>query len=110
MTALILYGASDDLIEAEGLISDEFNPPYDKPAALTVRVDDSAYVVARVEYDEHGEWRIRDVISNAPTTTLRARGEDEPDDEHGCPGYSDKLVIDMGDIEARRVNISVEAV
>lgn len=113
MTDLIIYGASDDLIETEGLISEELNPPYDKPAVVSVMVDDASYVSLRMEYDPDGtgEWRIQPTALGSLVSIVRAPGEDDGPvrhDEHGCPSYSDKAVIDMQGIEARRVNVRVE--
>ena len=107
---LIIYGASDDLIESEGLISDEWNV-YNQPVTVTVRADDTAFTVLRMEYDPDGtgEWRIQPAVLGGLVTIVRALGEDASADEHGCPGYSDKAVIDMLGIEPHRVNISVVA-
>lgn len=111
MADLIIYGASDDLIEIAGVVSDELNPPYGKPAVVIVKVDDTVWTNVPIEYDPDGsgEWRIQPVAGtpDAPVTFVAARGEDAGDDEHGCPGYSDKVVIDMGYIEARRIDVSV---
>lgn len=108
-TELFVYGGSDDLIEVKGLLSDEFSPEYGKPALVTVMVDDAAYAHLHVEYDpdESGEWRIQPQASGDLVSVVAARGEDEGDDEHRCPGYSDKAVVDMAGIDARRVTIRV---
>lgn len=106
MTDLIIYGASDDLIEVEGVVRDEFYPPYDKPAVLTVKVDDATHAMVRVEYDDTGTWRLR---TSAPGATfISARGDHAADDADGCPGYSDKVILDMTGIEARRIALSVD--
>lgn len=109
---LVIYGASDDLIEIDGAIYEELSPPsYGKPAILTVRVDDAAFVSLRVEYDPDGsgEWRIEatQMFGGTPAI-IPARGEDEGDDEDGCPGYSDKAVIFLGSIEARRIDLAID--
>lgn len=111
MTDLIVYGASDDLVEIEGLVRDELNPPYGKPAILTVKVDDAVHLRLHIDYDpdETGEWRIQPTSLGDLVTIIPARGEDEGDDEDGCPGYSDKAVVHMGEIEARRVNVKIKA-
>lgn len=108
-TDLIIYGASDDLIETEGLIRDELNAPYGKPGVVVVLVDDTAYASVRIEYDPDGtgEWRIQPTSLGSLVTVIPARGEDKGNDEHNCPGYSDKAVIDMRAIEARRISIRV---
>ena len=105
--ALIIYGASDDLIEVEGLLRDELNPPYGKPATVLVKVDDTIWAKVPIEYGDDGIWCIWPGAIFAPVEFVPARGDEEPDDEHGCPGYSDKVVIDMTGIEARRVNLTL---
>ena len=109
MSDLIIYGASDDLIEVEGALSDELNPPYGKPALVTIKVDDTVYTNLLVEYDpdDSGEWRVQPLAAGHLVTVIPARGEDEGDDEHGCPGYSDKAIVSMESIESRRINVSV---
>jgi hypothetical protein len=111
MSDLIIYGASDDLIEVEGALYEELNPPYGKPAVVMVMVDDATYASLHVEYDPDGtgEWRIQPTSLGALVSIISARGEDAERDEHGCPGYSDKAVIDMQGIESRRINLRVSA-
>lgn len=96
---LHIYGASDDLIELEGALRDELNPPYNKPAYLDV-VDEAGRVLAHVkaEYDPDGSgcWRLTAAATLAGEITHHpARGEDaEPrEDEHGCPNYSDMVTV-----------------
>jgi hypothetical protein len=110
MTDLIIYGASDDLIEVEGALRDELNPPYDKPAIVTVKVDDEVYVRLHVEYDPDGtgEWRIQPTAPGDLVTIVPARGEDDGQrDEHGCPGYSDKAVLSVP--ESAKVRVKCKA-
>ena len=111
MDALYIYGASDDLIEVGGIVRDEFTA-YDTPAIVTVRTDDAVHARVHIEYDPDGtgEWRIQPTTLGVLVGVIPARGEDEGDDENGCPGYSDKAVVDMGGIEARRISVSVKAV
>jgi hypothetical protein len=108
MADIIIYGASDDLIEIEGVVRDELNPPYGKPAVVTIKVDDIVWAKVPIEYDSDGVWRIQPTAIYAPVAFVAARGENEGEDEHGCPGYSDKVVIDMGAIETRRINVALE--
>lgn len=113
MSNLIISGASDDLVEIDGLISDEFNVY--RPAVVTVKVDDAVFIVVAAEYDRDNddEWRI-EVAGNFPSALvswMKAIGEDNTDvrrDADGVASYSDKLVIHMGDVEARRVNVTCE--
>lgn len=110
MSDLIIYGASDDLIEIGGMLSDELNPPYNEPAVVTVKVDDAVYTRLHAEYDPDGtgEWRIRPSASDGTVTVIPARGEDNGSDADDCPGYSDKALVRMESIEARRVNVSIK--
>lgn len=115
MSELIIYGASDDLIEVCGLLNDELDPPYDQPALVTVRVDDAVFTQLLIEYDPDGtgEWRIQPTSLGTLVRVVPAPGEDDgpvAHDEDGCPAYSDKAVVDMLGIEARRVTVSVKAV
>lgn len=111
MSDLIIYGASDDLIEIEGELSGELNPPYGKPALVTVKVDDTIYTRLVMEYDPDGtgEWRIQPTSPGVLVTIVPARGEDKGNDEHRCPGYSDKAVINVAGIEGRRISVTAEA-
>ena len=107
---LYIYGASDDLIEVEGSIIEEFNPPYNKPARLVISVDGATYASLRIEYDpdDTGEWRISSDTASAPVSISAARGEDEGEDEHGCPGYSDLATVRLDDIGDRRIEMRIE--
>jgi len=108
MSELVIYGGSDDLIETQGAVCDEWNH-YSGPANVTVLVDDAVYTRLVMEYDPDGsgEWRVQPTSLGSLVTVVKARGEDEGDDDDGCPGYSDKAVVDLGAIEARRVNVRV---
>lgn len=94
---LYIYGASDDLIETEGALREEFNPPYGKPAFIHVKEKGwGTLCVLRVEFDPDGsgEWRITPEIGDGWVTIIEARHEDDGQyDEHGCPSYSDKAVV-----------------
>jgi len=86
-----LFGASDDLIELEGDITEEFT---------AIRDDEKGFVgfsngtVLRIHYNDDGIWEIRQVAGPKAEIT-QASGEDDGDtDEHGCPTYSDKAIID----------------
>ncbi|WP_418060778.1 hypothetical protein [Pimelobacter simplex] len=111
MGNLIISGASDDLIEIDGLIADEFNVY--GPATVTIKVDDAVHLIATAEYDDDGQWSI-EVAGNFPAATVswtKAPGEDYPDQRIGgyrIPAYSDVLIVHMGDIEARRIDVTCE--
>ncbi len=87
----IVYGASDDLIEVEGAIREEFNPNYsdDGPTYLGF----SNGVVLKVEYDDEGTWAIAPRAGHSLVEVVFARGEEQAADKDGCPGYSDKAII-----------------
>jgi len=82
-----IYGASDDLIEVEGDISEEFNPGDDDASILAL----SDGTVLRVRYDGDGCWRVeRMVTGSAAYTHESAEG---PDTDR----YSDVATLE-GDI------------
>jgi hypothetical protein len=110
MAYLVIYGASDDLIEFEGVVRDELPAPFGERARVVVKVDGAKWATIPIEYDDSGEWRIEHEEIDQPYIFSAARGDGEPDDEHGCPGYSDKVVIDMGDVSACQITYKVKAV
>lgn len=85
-----IRGASDDLIEVEGDITEEFNPPYDSG-------DDPSYLafgegtVLSVTYDKHGMWRIHRV--NEGSASFSKVEGDDPD-----KNYSDVVTLE-GDLK-----------
>lgn len=93
MPQLHLYGAGDDLIEIAGDLDEEFNPNLDSRNRTWVAVSDGTLV--RFELAGEG-WEARVVTADPHTTVqvIQARGDGEPDDEYGCPGYSDRVTID----------------
>lgn len=111
MSALYVYGASDDLVEVEGLVREEFGCYDAGRLVLSIKVDDALYAQLRIEYDpdDTGEWRIRSTWPGSSVVAIaRATGDDGKRDEHGCPDYSDKATVLMGDIEARRVSLQLD--
>jgi hypothetical protein len=58
MAGVTVYGASDDLIEVEGLITEEFNPPYGSDEDSVNYLGFSDGTVIAVVYDKDGFWRI----------------------------------------------------
>jgi hypothetical protein len=91
MSTVTVYGASDDLIEVEGVVSEEFNPPLshetdeDHPSYLAF----SDGTVLRVHYDSDGVWRIVRV----------ARGDSRFEKfEPVGDEYTDRVTLHDGDI------------
>jgi hypothetical protein len=87
-----IYGASDDLIEIDGAISEEFNPG-DEPSYLGF----SNGVVLKVTYDDEGIWRIQPRANAHLVTIDFALGADADRRDDGSSGYSDRATIG-GDI------------
>lgn len=112
-----IYGGSDDLIELVGDVYDEYDHhglTEAEPALIDVELADGPVVRLKAWYgalpgdDSDGGWCIR--IDEITTTTgwasqhdvdlddlvhhHAARGEDEKDDVHGCPGYSEMVHVD----------------
>lgn len=102
----VVYGASDDLLEFRGPITDEL----DCWDAGVQRLTFSTGVVLEVELGpDEPLWAVR-VVSAAGQPTgvelvpARERADEGPrpdgpandgDDEDGCPSYSDKAVLDL---------------
>jgi len=89
-----IYGASDDLIEVEGDISEEANH-YD---ATRVIIKASDGTQARITYD--GEWKISVEVEGEKYLNLIHSVGDESEhiyeDAKGCSSYSDVLLLDDG--------------
>ena len=57
-----IYGASDDLIEIEGVITDEFNYYNDDDEAYLAFSDGT---LLSVEYDKDGIWRLKRLVAGS---------------------------------------------
>jgi hypothetical protein len=89
-----LYGASDDLVELQGDIDEEYDVA--GSASRGILVATSHGVLAQLRLERNSQWSIVILDPGPPGVTLElvpARGEDEGDDEFGCPGYSARLAI-----------------
>lgn len=98
-----IYGASDDLIEVEGDIEEEFTAPEEatspKRNGAFIAVSDGS--LFRITYGANGEgtWRITPVVKgSARCTKIEASGEDSRE-------YSDRVTLE-GDI--RWVAIAID--
>lgn len=60
---LKIYGSSDDRIEVEGDIDEEFGHYSDDPIFMAV----SDGTLLRIVYDEDGIWRITRIVAGAAT-------------------------------------------
>ena len=83
-----VYGASDDLIEVEGDVSEEFSAPRDERAVLGF----STGQVVGIQYDKDGCWRIHP-LGGSGIEIVHAGGPDAEEREDGTPGYSDVATI-----------------
>jgi hypothetical protein len=79
---ITIYGASDDLIEVEGDIREEFGHDGEHPALLAI----SDGTLLRVVHDAEGVWRISTVRKGSAAIT-HVPGQD--DREH-----TDKVTLD----------------
>lgn len=88
-----LYGASDDLIEIEGAISDEIGCYNDGPISFVA----SDGTKGKIKYD--GDWRIDYVGGEMVDKFIKSVGDEaehtEPDAK-GCSSYSDVLIFKPG--------------
>lgn len=95
MARVIVYGASDDLIEVEGDLYEEFGS-YDAEGDV-LKFSDGTRI--GVTYDQEGQWRLKllEVSLLTDATHIPSREEDEGHagrDEDGCPDYSDKVILE----------------
>ena len=88
--SVTVYGASDDLIEVDGDIVEEFT--YDQNQITEGNLlAFSDGTVLRVVYSRSGVWRITTVASGTATVTVTQAPEDDDDN------YSDRATVD-GDV------------
>lgn len=92
--SVTIYGASDDLIEVEGDIREEFSPNRDdKPTYLGF----SDGTLLRVSYD--GQWHITRLTEGAASYEHVAAFAEEGERDDGSPAYSDRVTLTgMGDL------------
>lgn len=91
MDEIVIYGASDDLIEIESTSfgAEEFNVMLDYPEdVVLLAISDGT--VLRVRYDEDGVWRFNPVVVGSATVT-NEQGYD--DDRH-----SDRVTLTGDDL------------
>lgn len=94
MADVTIYGASDDLIEIEGDLREEF---YALSASEGMSIAFGDGTILDIHYDDHGIWRInRGFAGSAAFEKEEALG-DEGDREDGRPAYSEivKLTGDL---------------
>ena len=79
MGELTIYGSSDDLIEIDGDITEEFSVPYDYNDAPTGYVAISDGTMLQYRYDNGGIWRFSLDTLGEGTVLSKAEGTSEPD-------------------------------
>lgn len=84
--SVTVYGASDDLIEVEGDIREEFSWLASDPTFLGF----SNGVVLRIAYSDSGHWRISPVAGAAHVLVEQCPEDDEDN-------YSDRATVE-GDV------------
>lgn len=89
--SVLVYGASDDLVELDGDVYEEFNCVSGK-----AKLAFSNGVLLKLKYD--GVWRITVLAGESLVAHFPSRGEDAGNDEEGVPGYSEKAYV-TGPIE-----------
>ena len=87
---ITIYGASDDLIEVEGDISEEFSSLGDDKNLLAF----SDGTLLEVTYTQAGIWRINTLTLCVGTTYEKDEATaDEGKREDGTPAYSDRVTL-----------------
>lgn len=80
--SITIYGASDDLIEIDGDISEEFTYADNNLLAF------SDGTILRIEYGYSGVWRISPVVRGAASLAIEQAPEGDDDN------YSDRATLD----------------
>lgn len=82
--SITIYGASDDLIEIDGSIREEF--PYNgHDGGALIAISDGTLL--RIQYTHDGVWRITPLVyGSAPYTKVEADGADSDN-------YSDRVTL-----------------
>lgn len=84
MGQIIITGASDDLIEIEGTIREEFSYSENSDGDLLAFSDGT---ILRVRYTDAGVWRITPVVNGTSPLAI----EQAPEDDES--NYSDQAVL-----------------
>lgn len=103
---ITIYGASDDLIEVEGDITEEFSPISDDDGYLLAFSDGT---VLRIKYDD--VWRITPVVRGQASLDIVQCNEDDDNE------YTDKATLDgvridwvvLGESIARNIHVPAVA-
>ena len=88
---VLIYGSSDDLVEVEGSVREEFNYPFDEEKPQFLAFSDGT--VLSVLYDNDGIWKIRQVAIGVAEYSKKEAVSSESDD------YSDKVTLKGGNIQ-----------
>lgn len=86
-----VYGASDDLIEVEGEIREEFSYSGDDERGDVLGFSDGTLL--SIEYGRAGIWRINLLASGALAYNKDEGYSDEGQREDGKPAYSDVVTL-----------------
>lgn len=81
---VVVYGASDDLIEVEGDVTEEFLPDKDEDSGTLLAFSNGT--VIRVSYSPAGVWRISPVAGAENVVVVQAPEDDEDN-------YSDRATV-----------------
>lgn len=87
-----VYGASDDLIEVEGDVSEEFTPKRAEQDNESNYLAFSNGVVLEIEYTRSGRWSIRPIKGGTRVTIEFSTDDDGTDEDRYA--YSDKATIE----------------
>lgn len=85
-----VYGVSDDLIEVEGDIREEFSNPEGKPGYFAF----SDGTILAIFYSNEGTWRIQ-VLSTGPNSNVTVKPAEQRQIEEGPDVYSDRARIEF---------------
>ena len=88
---IVIYGASDDLVEVDGSIIEEFFYPLDPEKPQFLAFSDGT--VLSILYDNDGIWKIRQVAIGKAQYSKKEVVSSDSDE------YSDKVTLKGGNIQ-----------
>jgi hypothetical protein len=87
MPELIISGASDDLVEIEGVLREEFDVPSSETINLLIVTPDANQAKVRVSYTRNGVWEIGYAPVDEDVSAPPGRIE--------VSGYTARLTLDV---------------
>ena len=93
-----IYGSSDDLVEVDGEIYNEYGNYFLASSGILLRASDGTR--AEIKYDDNGEWKVkmieRGTLFEKVIKSVGENTEHTDEDAQGYSSYSDVIVFREG--------------